>query len=144
MPSASGAIVPCQSPWPQAGEEGQKYRSPCWSPRPYRAATISVTTARWVWRTASGSPRVGPEDGAVEGERGLEHHGHAVARRHALGLEVVGEARGPVGELLKAPLLGATVGVLQAERRGPADPAVDALVGEVQSRGIAVEEVPER
>ena len=24
MPSASGAMVPCQSPWPHAGEDGQK------------------------------------------------------------------------------------------------------------------------
>ena len=28
---------------------------------PYSAATVSVTSARWVWRTASGSSRVVPE-----------------------------------------------------------------------------------
>jgi len=39
----------------------------------------------------------GPEHGAVEGERRIEHHGHAVAPEDAVGLEEVGEARGPVG-----------------------------------------------
>ncbi len=34
MPSASGAIVPCQRPWPHAGDDGQKYRSPGASPTP--------------------------------------------------------------------------------------------------------------
>src|SRR5262245_22992526 len=60
-PSASGLIVPCHSPCPQAGDDGQKYRSPARSPTPKSAATIRVTTDRWVWRTASGSARVVPE-----------------------------------------------------------------------------------
>ena len=33
-PSASGASVPCHSPWPQAGEDGQKKRSPGRMPVP--------------------------------------------------------------------------------------------------------------
>src|SRR5207253_2853103 len=85
-----------------------------------------------------------PEYGAVEGDRGIEHHGDAVALRDAVGLEEVGEARGPVGERLEAPLLGTAVGVLQAERRSPPDPTVHALVGKVEPFGIALEEVPER
>ena len=33
-PSASGASVPCQRPWPQAGEDGQKNASPGRMPVP--------------------------------------------------------------------------------------------------------------
>src|SRR2546428_244450 len=86
----------------------------------------------------------GPEDGTVEGERGIEHHGHAVARRDAFGFEEVGEAGGPGGEILEAPRLGAAVGALQAKRGSPTAPAVHALIGEGEALGIAVEEVPER
>src|SRR5437016_4588257 len=86
----------------------------------------------------------GPEDGTVEGERGIEHHGHAVALRDAVGFEEVGEAGGPGGEILEAPRLGAAVSALQAKRGSPPAPAVHALMGEVEALGIAVEEVPER
>src|SRR5438552_3406960 len=86
----------------------------------------------------------GPEDGTVKGERGIEHHGHAVALRDAVGFEEVGEAGGPGGEILEAPRLGAAVGALQAKRGSPPAPAVHALMGEVEALGIAVEEVPER
>src|SRR5437867_2597154 len=60
-PRASGASVPCQSPCPHAGEDGQKNRSPGRTPVPYNAAAISTTIARCVWRTAAGSSRVVPE-----------------------------------------------------------------------------------
>ena len=60
-PSASGAKVPCHNPCPQAGDDGQKNRSPGRIPVPYSAATISVTIARCVWRTAAGSARVVPD-----------------------------------------------------------------------------------
>src|SRR5256885_2240594 len=85
-----------------------------------------------------------PEDGTVKGERGIEHHGHAVALRDAFGFEEVGEAGGPGGEILEAPRLGAAVGALQAKRGSLPAPAVHALMGEVEALGIAVEEVPER
>ncbi|MCY1368795.1 hypothetical protein D9M69_557960 [compost metagenome] len=60
-PSASGARVPCHSPCPHAGDEGQKKRSPGRRPVPYSAATIRVTRARCECLTASGSSRVVPE-----------------------------------------------------------------------------------
>jgi hypothetical protein len=60
-PSASGASVPCHRPWPQAGDDGQKNSSPGRMPVPYSAANISVTIARCVCLTASGSSRVVPE-----------------------------------------------------------------------------------
>ena len=60
-PSASGASVPCHRPCPQAGDDGQKKRSPGRRPVPYSAATISVTIARCECLTAAGSSRVVPD-----------------------------------------------------------------------------------
>jgi hypothetical protein len=60
-PIASGARVPCQRPWPHAGDDGQKNSSPGRMPVPYSAASITTTMARCVWRTASGSSRVVPD-----------------------------------------------------------------------------------
>src|SRR3546814_2392362 len=49
--SPSGASVPCQRPWPQAGDDGQKYSSPGRMPVPYSAANISVTSDLCVCRS---------------------------------------------------------------------------------------------
>src|SRR3546814_2174565 len=59
--SPSGASVPCQRPWPQAGDDGQKYSSPGRMPVPYSAANISVTSDLCVCLTAAGNSRVVPE-----------------------------------------------------------------------------------
>src|SRR5579859_4912061 len=60
-PNANGANVPCQSPCPQAGEDGQKNSSPGRIPVPYNAANMRVTIERWVCFTAVGNSRVVPE-----------------------------------------------------------------------------------
>jgi hypothetical protein len=44
-------------------------------------------------RHRDGAPLHRAEQRAVEGQRGLEHDGHAVAARHAGALQHLGEAR---------------------------------------------------
>ena len=96
-------------------------------------------------RHRDGAPLDGAEEGGVEGQRGLEHDGHAVARRHAARGEEVGEPRRPLGQIAEADDLVAPVGVRDAHghaARGGVP--VHALVRDVERRAVAVEQLPER
>jgi len=56
----------------------------------------------------------------------------------------VREPRRPRGEVPERPLLATPVGELQAQRRAALDPAIDALVAEVEVRAVAVDEILQR
>jgi len=94
-------------------------------------------------RHGDGAALHGAEHADVEGERGLDDHGDAIALGDAAALEPVGEAPGEIGELRKIVVLAATVGELDADRRAFAAVAVDAFVREVHARLVAVEQRPE-
>ena len=99
-----------------------------------------VRTVRGVFR----APLDRAEEGAVEGQRGLEHDGHALAGADALGLQQIGEARRPGGQLAERVLDQPSVGVGEAQRHAVAGVTVHTLVGEVQLRAVTVDQRPQR
>src|SRR6185436_19629113 len=84
------------------------------------------------------------EQRAVEGQGGLEQQSDTVAPGDAEAVEQVREPRRPRGEVPERPLLATAVGELQVQRRAALDPAIDALVAEVEVRAVAVDEIPQR
>jgi hypothetical protein len=83
------------------------------------------------------------EKRAVEGQRRLQHDGHAVAGSDALRGEEVREARRPGAERREVDLVMTTVGRGQAKRGGVPGVAVDALMRDVEVAAVSVEEFPQ-
>ena len=84
------------------------------------------------------------EDRRVKRPRRLEHDRDAIAGRHALGGEVVGEPRRRIRQLAKTQDLIASVGMGDDDGRVRlAGMPVDAFVRDVQTLAIAVEQLPQ-
>jgi len=84
------------------------------------------------------------EHGCVEGPRGLQHDGHALAGLHALRFQKVSKARGIGRQFGVADHLVLAAGVGHDQGVSPAAGVpVHALVGNVEKLPIAIEQVPQ-